>query len=312
MRRPRHAALPRRRLLLTLPLACSGCSLLRRRPPPPPVSVRYVVGPPYLAGGLWRYPRAQFDYDDTGLAEAFGPHAPLCTDGAPYDPAALIAAHPTLQLPCVAQVTNLETGRAVAVRIDDRGPASPARLLALTPRAMLLLGPGGTPGVLRVRVQVLEGPSRSVADVLAGAQPPSLGLAAAPTGAVQSESLAPPPGVAARPGAPPHGPPPSATLGAQTGPAVPLRLPETVTQGSPQPGALFVDLGAFGRRQYAASLAARFAGLGAAVTTSYAAGSDRPFGARIGPIATVAEADAALDQTLRAGVVDARIIIAPG
>ncbi len=315
MRAAPGVALPRRRLCLMLPLALAGCSLFRRRRPPPPVGVRYVLGPPYQAGGVWRYPRAQFDYDETGLAQPFAAHGPSCTDGAPYDPTALIAAHPTLQLPCVVQVTNLETGRGVAVRVDDRGPASPARLLALTPRAMALLGPGSTPGVLRVRVQVIEAPSRALADSLpgapAGALGPALALAAAPAGAVRSESLSPPPGIAA--GAPASAGPvaaPSALTAAAAPP--PLRLPEQVTQGPPMPGSLFIDLGAFGHPRYARDLAARLAGLGAQASTSYAAATDRPFRVRIGPLASVAEADATLDQALRAGVVDAHIVIDQG
>lgn len=303
----------RRRLLLAAPFAAiSGCSLFHRHPSPVSAAVRYIVGAPYRAGGLWRYPRAQFDYDETGLAQAFAPHAALCADGAPFDPAALIAAHPTLQLPCVAQVTNLETGRSIAVRVDDRGPDSPARLLALTPRAMLLLGLGSTPGVLRVRVQVLEAQSRALADSLAGAQPPLLALTAVPTGAVQSESLAPPPGIAARAGSVMLDPPPPAPVMAKAGPIVPLRLPETVTQGAPRPGRLFVDLGAFGHPQYAYRLASRLAGLGAIATTSFTAPRDRAFRVRIGPLDSVAEADTTLDRTLRAGVVDARIIIDQG
>jgi rare lipoprotein A len=172
--------LRRRRLLLAAPLLLGGCAFLknlfgRRKPPPPPApEVRYVVGPPYQADGVWRYPREQFDYDETGLAIAIGAHGPFTTDGARYDPTALIAAHRTLQLPCVARVTNLETGLQVAVRIDDRGPEQPSRLLALSPRAITLLGAGSTPGVWRVRVEVLEAESRALADSVSGSQLPPL------------------------------------------------------------------------------------------------------------------------------------------
>jgi rare lipoprotein A len=294
--------------VLAAPLAIAGCALFRRRRKTSLGSqtVRYVLGAPYQAGGLWRYPRESFSYDETGLAQVFGPHGSDCTDGAPYDPTALIAAHPTMQLPCVAQVTNLQTGLQIAVRIDDRGPESPARLLALTPRAMLLLGPGPAPGVLLARVQVLEAPSRTLADS-AGAKP-LLDITAAPTGAVQAESLAPPPGIAAEGG--------GATVAASAPPAasasksaVPLRLPEAVTQVPVQSAELFVDLGAFGHAQYARRLAARLPGLGAVVSTDYETGGDRPFRVRVGPLATVADADATLDQALGAGVVDARIVV---
>ncbi len=305
----------RRRLLLAAPLLLGGCSFLRnlfgrRKPAPAPApEVHYVLGRPYETGAVWRYPRERFDYDETGLAIAIGAHGPFATDGALYDPTALIAAHPTLQLPCVARVTNLETGLQVAVRIDDRGPEQPSRLIALSPRAMTLLGAGSTAGVLRVRVQVLEAESRALAESLPGSQPPPLAVSAAPSGTVEAEPLAPPPGATGRAGVPlaAAGPP-----AARNAAIVPARLPEVVTQVPPRPGQLFVDAGAFSRPEYARLLVRRMAGLGAQVDTSYAAPRDRAYRVRIGPLETVGEADATLDRALRAGVVDARIVIDTG
>jgi rare lipoprotein A len=91
--------------------------------------------------------------------------------------------------------------------------------------------------------------------------------------------------------------------------AVPLRLPETVTQVPPRPGNLFVDAGRFERLEYASILRARLASLGAKTNTSYDAPRDRAYQVRIGPFRDVAAADAMLDRTLRAGVSDARIIV---
>ena len=49
-------------------LGLAGCDLFR---PPVTLAPRYVVGAPYLANGIWRYPRESFEYADTGLATVY-------------------------------------------------------------------------------------------------------------------------------------------------------------------------------------------------------------------------------------------------
>jgi rare lipoprotein A len=279
------------------------------KPPPPPPPIHYVVGEPYRLGGMWRYPRIQFTDDETGLAAVDGAHAPFTTDGEPFDQTILAAGHPTLQLPSFARVTNLQNGLSVVVRVNDRGPERPTRLVSLTTRtAALLHAVDGT----RVRLQVLEGPSRQLAAELGG-DGPRLTLAAAAPVAVQAESLAPPPG--ARAAGTVRG---GANLGANTAtatqptaPNLPLRLPEQVSQGPVSEGRLFVEAGGFSGIEYARLFAGRLQTLGAQVATSYDAPRDRAFFVRIGPFDTVPEVDAALDRALRAGVTDGRIVVAP-
>ncbi|MEJ1976276.1 MAG: RlpA-like double-psi beta-barrel domain-containing protein [Acetobacteraceae bacterium] len=173
--------------LLLAVLALAGCSLFRR--PAPPTPAHYFIGNAYEAGRAWYYPREQSRYEATGLATIAAAHRGLTADGETYDATALAAAHQTLQLPAIARVTNLENGRQVLLRLNDRGPASPTRLLALTPHAAGLLGASdGT----QIRVQLDEGMTRTLADQLGGG--PTVAMASAPRGAVQAESLAPPPG----------------------------------------------------------------------------------------------------------------------
>lgn len=283
-----------------LALVTAGCDLR----PAPTAPAHYVVGPPYRVDGIWRYPREQFDYADTGLAAVAEGHARVTADGEAFDPAALAAGHRTLQLPAIARVTNLETGRQVLVRINDRGPRQPGRLIELTPHAAELLG-GTAP--FQVRVETLEGESRAIARALA---PESLPVSLAPRGAVESESLPPPPGARAaeRVRTAPGGPAPPAAA-PSVAMLVPLRLPEEVRQTAPRPGQLYVEAGRFARVQYATTMAARLAALGARVSTEYGGPADRPFRVRIGPLPTAAAADAALDRALRAGVSDARIVV---
>ncbi|MDE2576582.1 MAG: SPOR domain-containing protein, partial [Rhodospirillales bacterium] len=262
----------------------------------PPATLHYVVGRPYQAGGVWFYPHEDFARDETGLATVYaGGHAAATADGERFDQSALAAGHPTLQLPALARLTNLENGRQILVRINDRGPADPARMMVITRRAALLLAVAD-PRAVRMRLQVLPDESRQMAASL-HADGPALKVAAAPEAGVTTESLAPPPGTHQGAGAAP--PAAIAVAAPRAGPAiaaVPLRLPEAVTQGPARPGQLEIDCGDFSQPAYADVLRARLAALGARATTSYDAPRDRAYMVRIGPLANVAAADAMLQR----------------
>jgi len=101
--------------LLLLALVVAGCV---PRGAPVQSSPHYVVGEPYQAGGIWRYPREQFTYIDAGLAVVADRVAGLTADGEAFDQGVLAAAHRTLQLPALARVTNLENGRAVLYDVE--------------------------------------------------------------------------------------------------------------------------------------------------------------------------------------------------
>ena len=92
----------------------------------------------------------------------------LTTDGEAFDQTALAAAHQTLQLPAIVRLTNLENGLQVLVRINDRGPATPHRLIEVTRRtATLLRFPGDA--AVRVRLEVLPAESHAAVDAVPGA-----------------------------------------------------------------------------------------------------------------------------------------------
>lgn len=67
----------------------------------------------------------------------------------------IIGAHKTLPLPCLVKVTNVENGNSVKVRINDRGPFIPGRILDVSPRAAKKLGFYGD-GLATVRVEVIS------------------------------------------------------------------------------------------------------------------------------------------------------------
>lgn len=291
-----------RRLALLLLLALSACGLFNRQAPAP----RYVVGAPYQSDGVWRYPREDFTFTDTGLATVYERRG-LTASGEAFDATALAAAHPTLQLPAIARITNLENGRQIRVRINDRGPDPATRTLGLTRRAAELLGAPGTTG-LRVKVQVQEAESRRLAGEAAPAPAP-IAVAAAPRGAIQAESLTPPPG--ARPGAGASRPAEvpvaqAAAPAAET--AVPQRLPEEVFQTAPAPGRLTIECGAFSAFSYATVQRDRLLSMGARISTDYYAPRDRAFIVRLATYPSIAAAEAALRRVLPL-VPDARIVV---
>ncbi|MGI9402469.1 MAG: septal ring lytic transglycosylase RlpA family protein, partial [Rhizobiaceae bacterium] len=102
---------------------------------------RYQVGKPYKIRGKWYTPKEDPTYVASGKASWYGPnfHGRMTANGEIYDQYALSAAHPTMPLPSYARVTNVENGRSVIVRVNDRGPFSKSRIIDLSSRAADLL-----------------------------------------------------------------------------------------------------------------------------------------------------------------------------
>ena len=95
------------------------------------------VGKPYQVAGRWFVPKDQPGYDKVGMASWYGEafHRRKTANGEYFDMATLTAAHPTFPLPSYAVVTNLENGRNVIVRVNDRGPFVGSRVIDLSKRA---------------------------------------------------------------------------------------------------------------------------------------------------------------------------------
>lgn len=284
-------------------LALTGCQSSR----PASGTYTYTVGGPYQTGGIWRYPHEEFSYSETGLASVIARRSGPTADDETYDPTALVAQHRTLQLPAIARVTNLENGRSVLVRLNDRGPEDPHRLIAVSPRVAQLLQAGRGP--FRVRVVLQEAESRQ----LSGGQIETghLKVDTAPVATVQSEDLAPPPGerASSRGYVVPAAAPVAPVMAAAGTVTVPLRLPEQITQGRPDPGMLYIELGRFTFPQYAMEMAARLGSLGAQASFDPLATDKATYRVRIGPLRDQASAEATLDRALREGVSDARIVV---
>jgi rare lipoprotein A len=114
------------------------------------------VGKPYQVGGIWYVPREQPNYDEVGIASWYGQafHLKATANGERFDMNAVSAAHTTLPLPSMVEVTNLDNGRKLVVRVNDRGPFADNRIIDLSQEAARQLG-SDRAGLARVRVRYL-------------------------------------------------------------------------------------------------------------------------------------------------------------
>jgi rare lipoprotein A len=143
---------------LALALTVGACGSSRGIPGPTGTPYRaYMIGQPYEINGRTYYPREDFDYDRSGTASWYGSdfHGRRTANGETYDMNALTAAHPTLPMPTIVRVTNLDNGRSVVVRINDRGPFAEDRIIDMSRAGARELGFEGA-GLARVRVTVLR------------------------------------------------------------------------------------------------------------------------------------------------------------
>ena len=108
------------------------------------------VGRPYQIGGRWYTPAIDADYDETGIASWYGPgfHGRPTANGEKFNENAV---------PSYVEVTNLDNGKQLYVRINDRGPFADDRIIDLSKRAAELLGSKST-GLARVRIQLAQPP----------------------------------------------------------------------------------------------------------------------------------------------------------
>jgi|TARA_R110002126_G_scaffold13118_2_gene56393 rare lipoprotein A len=132
----------------------------------------FKVGNPYKVRGQRYKPFETYNYTQTGVASWYGPdfHAKLTANGEMYNQNDLTAAHKTLQLPSIVRVTNLENGKSVIVRVNDRGPFARGRIIDMSSKAAELLDMKRQ-GTAKVKVEVLGEESREVARMAKAGQP---------------------------------------------------------------------------------------------------------------------------------------------
>jgi rare lipoprotein A len=246
---------------------------------------RERVGPPYEANGQWYVPTPEPGYSQTGTASWYGPqfHGQRTASGETFDQTALTAAHPTLPIPSLVQVTNLENGREVIVRVNDRGPFVGSRLIDLSRGAADVLGFADA-GHARVHVRYLgPAPRRVNADgTPAPASPPS----PAPVAPATVEEEGP------RSLLPPSSAQPETELA-----GAPVENERPLGPAYPAPaatGGYFVQVGAFSDLSNAQRVRASVGAAGPVVVdVRHSASGAELFRVRVGPWNTAAEADEA-------------------
>ncbi len=275
---------------------------------------QYKVGQPYQIAGVWYYPSVNYEYDETGIASWYGSdfHGLATANGERYDMNELTAAHRTLPLPSMVLVTNLENGRALKLRINDRGPFAHGRIIDVSRRAAQLLG-FEQQGTAKVRVEILPDESRMLAAagqsgeyaVAAGEPVPE----AAPRVAVTAEPLPSTPGGASTGATQPAlaTSAPSATEQLSAAPAI---QPDGVVRQVPvQPTAIYIQAGAFSDLYNANRLQAQLSQFGPVRVTPVVVDGQQFYRVRLGPLASVEEGDRLLGQVVDAGHPQARLVV---
>lgn len=134
-------------------------------------SPHYKVGKPYKVKGRWYRPEEDADYEKVGVASWYGRdfHGKRTANGETYDMNRLSAAHTTLPMPSMVEVTNLKNNRKIVVRVNDRGPFADDRIIDLSREAARRLG-FESAGLARVKVRFV-GPAPLLAKAPKTSQP---------------------------------------------------------------------------------------------------------------------------------------------
>ena len=126
----------------------------------------FKVGNPYSIKSVRYTPKETYYHEETGTASWYGPgfHGKKTANGEIFNKYELTAAHRTLQMPSLIEVTNLQNGKSIVLRVNDRGPFAHNRILDVSERAAELLGFKNN-GVTKIRLKVLAEESKQIADI---------------------------------------------------------------------------------------------------------------------------------------------------
>ncbi|MGE0726162.1 MAG: septal ring lytic transglycosylase RlpA family protein [Alphaproteobacteria bacterium] len=311
----------------------------------------YKVGNPYQISGAWYYPKEDLEYVETGIASWYGSdfHGKSTANGESYDMHDMTAAHRTLPLPSMVRVTNLENGRTIALRVNDRGPFARGRIIDVSRRGAQLLG-FERQGTAKVRVEIMRRESEELARIYrdsgtigqalartpaAGQEPavamaavppapavlpppaPGPVIAAVPVPSVERVPLAPAPiaptPIASSPLAPSLStglpPAPVPAAGRTPIPSADLPQPPVVTLEVVRPTQIYVQAGAFAQRPNADRVRQNVAAAGPARVVTVTVSGAPIHRVRIGPLPSVEAADQALARVADAGYPEARIVV---
>ncbi len=258
-----------------------------------------VIGEPFVIDGVTHTPNDRLNYDAVG-------YAALGDEGG----TSVTVAHRTMPLPSYLEVTALDSGKTILVRVERRGPMTNARLIELSPGAAAQLGLGGNPRA-PVRIRRVNPPEVERAALRSGEAAPARmdtpkSLLAVLTRKLDVQNgvvLSPP---VATPTVPASGKPPVSPAPARPAAVKPAAsvaagpAPKPAASITPASQGTVVQVAAFSTQERAKGVADK---LGAQVS-----GAGRIWRVRMGPFGSAAEAQAALAKAKAAGYSDARIL----
>jgi len=277
-----------------------------------PPGVTYKVGRPYKITGTWYYPAEDNSYVEEGMASWYGPnfHGKRTANGEIYNMNAMTAAHRTLPLPSIVRVTNLENGRVVKLRVNDRGPFKSNRIIDVSRRGAELLGFIDA-GITRVRVEIDATESLNIKNLALGRNPgPMPKIRPSPRTSVASASLPPPPPIAV---------PAGTTIITSEAVQIPV-APKTVATTLPRlpvealppdisSEELYVQAGAFSEEENALRLAHQLDDdFGGAFVIPVTVDGVQYFRVRLGPVESQDAADDLVTEVQSYGYDDARVV----
>ena len=250
----------------------------------------YGAGKAYEVNGVRYTPQEDFDYVATGTASFYSNalNGALTVSGETYSSGLMTAAHKTLPFQTIVKVTHLQNGRAVIVRINDRGPFVDGRIIDLSEKAARDLAMIND-GLARVRVEVLEEETRIFAAALANGR-------VIPTVNGELEDGEPTRIADAEPSQPTA---PTSGEGA----VVPVQ-DQTPVSPTSESGSFYVLVGTYTSRADATAIRDRMASLGNA-TIEEDAGTFKVY---IGPLPSRLEAQAMLGRVFAQGATNASVV----
>ncbi|HZZ32960.1 MAG TPA: septal ring lytic transglycosylase RlpA family protein [Phenylobacterium sp.] len=278
---------------------------------------------PYQVGGFWYVPHDQPHYDETGIASWYGDAFQLkaTADGEIFNMNEFSAAHTTLPLPSMVEVTNLDNGRKLEVRVNDRGPFVGGRIIDLSHAAARELGYDRA-GTAHVRVRYvgpapLAGPDAGVrhaqttlppgGPVAAGARRPAdedIFADATPAAPAPAPLVKPPEAVSVATLAPL---PSARPAGAASAPEVAAFHGDGFHEIAPS-GTFRIQAGAFGDQDNARKAVAQLAATGTATIEPIERGGQTLYRVTLPGPADEAEAYALRDKVAGIGFADARVV----
>lgn len=270
-------------------------------PPPQAIAPVYTVSctpapkkatsRPYQIKGIWYHPQPHFEYEEVGIASYYGGgdvfHGRPTATGERFDMNGLSAAHKTIPLPCIAEVTNLENGRQINIKVNDRGPFIDGRIIDVSRRVAQLLG-FERKGTARVRVRTLVPESLA----LNGLSPPIVMLAESGPAGLSIASLIPD-----------TFPSPS-----------PQKIDYVATPSSPSRGnstGIFIDVGGYTTQAQAHEVCKKISNLGNSPLQPIEKRGEKPYVVRMGPFPSMIAANEVLDQLGGSGHLSRLVIIRP-